>query len=80
MGFMLSSTKKYKCRQKNSYIEYDDGSCAIICSCGDEGTLIDVDFLDSIGTDPEARKYLICPKCFKPLLEDLQINHCITKY
>ena len=80
MGFLFSSPKKYKITSRNQYLEYDDGSCRIICSCGDEGTIIDVDFLDSIGQDIDARKYLVCPSCFKPLLADLQISNCIASY
>ena len=74
MAFFFNETRKYKRRSINQYIEYEHGMCAIICTCGDHGTVLDAGMLDSLGTDVEARLFIRCPVCNKPLLKDLPLT------
>lgn len=66
--------KSYKLKPKNKYIEYENGTCTITCTCGNIGPVVTSEFLDLSSEDSDVRKYLICPKCKKPLLSDLPLN------
>lgn len=73
MAYFFSTKKKYSRKSKNQYIEYEDGLCNIVCTCGDHGTILDIEMLDLLSIDTEARQFMCCPVCRKPLLQDLAI-------